>query len=93
MHHFEVPIIVVFTKYDQFLRNVEIDLEDHYEGQSIDVSKEEIETTAKEIFEEHFLGPLGEGVPWVQLRGRFRLKYPGNILIFFDSLEQARGTL
>ncbi len=78
---------MLFTKYDQFLRNVEIDLEDRYEGQSINVSKEEIETAAMGIFDEHFLGPLGEGVPWVWLRGRFRIKYPGNILIFFDSHE------
>jgi len=84
----------VFTKYDQFLRNVEIDLEDrHYEDPSIDASKEAKETAAKGIFEEHYLGPLGEGVPWVTLRGGFRIKYPGNILMCFDSYEQARGTL
>ncbi len=84
----------MFTKYDQFLRNVEIDLEDcNYDDPNVNASKEAKETAAKEIFEEHFLGPLGEGVPWVWLRGGFRVKYPGNILIFFDSHEQARGTL
>ncbi len=57
---------MVFTKHDQFLRNVEINLEDgKYEDPRIGVSKEAIEKAAKEIFEEHFLGPLGEGVPWV----------------------------
>jgi hypothetical protein len=28
MKHFEVPIIAVFTKYDQFLYNVEMDVLD-----------------------------------------------------------------
>ncbi len=84
----------MFTKYDQFLRNVAIDLEDlNYDDPTIDASKEAKEKAAKEIFEEHFLTPLGEGIPWVQMRGGFRVKYPGNILIFFDSHGQARGTL
>jgi len=70
------------------LRNVGIDLEDHHdEDPSIDVSKEAKETAAKEIFEEHFLGSLSEDIPWVQMRGGFRIKFPGNILIFFDSYE------
>ncbi len=84
----------MFTKYDQFLRNVRIDLEDrHHVDKSVDVSKEARETEAKAIFEEHFLGPLGKDIPWVRMRGGFRIKYPGNILIFFDSHEQTRGTL
>jgi len=84
----------VFTKYDQFLRNVGIDLEDrHDQDRRIDVSEKGKARAANEIFEEHFLGPLGKGIPWVQMRGGFRIKYPGNILIFFGSYEQARGTL
>ncbi len=84
----------MFTKYDQFLRDVEIDLEDrNYEDPSIDVSKEAREKAAKEIFEEHFLGPLGEGVPWVRLRGGFRVNWLASILMFFDSHEPARGSL
>jgi len=66
------------------LRNVAIDLDDcNYDNPSIDASKEAKEKAAKRIFEEHFLGPLGEGIPWVQMRGGFRIKYAGNILIFF----------
>jgi len=76
------------------LRNVGIDLEDrHYEDPSIDVSKEAMEKVAKEIFEQHFLGPLGEGIPWVQLQGGSRIKNTGNILIYFDRHEPERGTL
>ncbi len=84
----------MFTKDDQFLRNVGFDLEDRkLEDQSIDVSKEAKEKAAKEIFEEHFLNPLGEGVPWVRLRGGFRVEWLDKLLMFFDSDEQARGTL
>ncbi len=84
----------MFTKYDQFVRNVEIDLEDcNYYDPNIDASMEAKEKAAKDIFAEHFLGRLGKGIPWVRLRGEFRVKYPGNILIFFDSHEQARGAL
>ncbi len=63
------------------------------EGPSIILSEEVKEKAAKEIFEEHFLDPLGEGVPWVQLRGGFRAKCLDKLLMFFDSYEQARGTL
>ena len=60
----------MFTKYDQFLRNTEFDLEDrNREGPSIDVSKKAKKKAAKEMFEKHYLGPLGEGVPWVRLEG------------------------
>ncbi len=64
----------MFTKYDQFLINVGIDLEDrNYEDPSIDVSEEAKEKVAKEIFEEHFLGPLGKGTPWARLQGELRV--------------------
>jgi len=76
------------------LRNVAIDLADrNYEDTSIDLSKEATENAAKVIFEEHFLGPLGEGVRWVSLRGEFRVKCVNIVLIVFDSYEQGWGTL
>jgi len=60
----------VFTKYDQFLIDVGTDLKQrNYEDPSIDASKEAKEKAAKEIFQEHFMRPLGEGVPWVRLQG------------------------
>ncbi len=76
-----MPVIVVFTKYDQFLRNVEIDMED--KDPSIDLSEVAKEKAAKEIFEEHFLDPLGESVPWVRLRGGVRVKMPRQIADVF----------
>ena len=77
------------------MRNVEYDLEDqHNEDPSIDVSKEAIEKAANEIFNEHYLGPIG-GVRWVRLRGEFWVtgKCLGEILMLFDSYEQTRGTV
>ena len=63
MQHFQVPVIAVFTKYDQFLRNVKIDVldyPDHYLNRSVS-------EVAKERFQEHYLHPLGEDVQYVQL--------------------------
>jgi len=69
------------------LRNVGIDLEDcNYEDPSIDASKEAKEKVARERFEEHFLGPLGEGVPWVRLQGDFRVKWLGKLTDFLCQL-------
>ena len=69
MKHFEVPIIVVFTKYDHFLRNVRIDVLDDpdlYPDRSVS-------EVAKERFEEHYLHPLGGDVRYVQLQSELQL--------------------
>ena len=63
MKHLEVPIVLVFTKYDQFLRNVTMDVLDDPDLY-LDRSVSEV---AKDRFEEHYLHPLGDGVRYVQL--------------------------
>ena len=63
MQHFQVPVIAVFTKYDQFLRNVKMDVLD-YPDKYLNRSVSEV---AMEQFEEHYLHPLGEDVGYVQL--------------------------
>ena len=63
MQHFQVPVIVVFTKYDQFLRNVKDDMLDYPD----DYLNKSVSEVAKERFEEHYLYPLGEDVGYVQL--------------------------
>ena len=84
----------MFTKYDQFLRDVRIDLEYcNYKDPSIDVSKEANEKAAKEIFEEHYLRPLGDGVMWVRLQCEFGIKCLGNVPMFFNRYGQERDTL
>jgi hypothetical protein len=61
--HFQVPVIAVFTKYDQFLFNVEMDVSndpDKYLNRSVS-------EVAKDRFQEHYLYPLGDDVGYVQL--------------------------
>ncbi|KAH9163053.1 GTP-binding protein [Lactarius sanguifluus] len=62
-----VPVIAVFTKYDQFRRNVEIDLMDY--GNPDDGVTE----VTEKLFQEHYLRPLGDHVVFVRLeRGQNR---------------------
>jgi hypothetical protein len=68
MKHFEVPIVVVFTKYDQFLRNVQMDVSDDPDNY-LDRSVSEV---AKERFREHYLCSLGD-VGYVQLESELQV--------------------
>ena len=63
-----MPVIAVFTKHDQFLRNVKIDLEDY--GNSGD----SISDTAERLFKEHYLRHLGDGARFVRLESSFTVK-------------------
>ena len=74
-HEFPVPVIVVFTKYDQFLRNVKWHLEDY--GNPDD----DITDAAERQFREHYLSHLGDGVRFVQLQSMFSTKYDSCVLI------------
>ncbi|KAH8991805.1 GTP-binding protein [Lactarius hatsudake] len=56
-----VPVISVFTKYDQFQQNVRIHVEDF--GSPDD----DIFDVAEKQFEEHYLLPLGDDVRFVRL--------------------------
>ncbi|KAH9035533.1 hypothetical protein EDB85DRAFT_867852 [Lactarius pseudohatsudake] len=61
-----VPVIVVFTKYDQFRRNVKINLED-YGNRGDDVTE-----VTKKVFQEYYLHPLGDRVRFVRLEQMHR---------------------
>jgi hypothetical protein len=78
MKHFEVPVIVVFTKYDHFLRNVRMDMDDSdlYTGRSVS-------EVAKEQFQEDYVHPLGDDVKYVQLESELQVICQGHILMFF----------
>jgi hypothetical protein len=65
MHRFPVPVIAVFTKYDQFLRNVTMHLEDY--GNPDD----DLSDAAESQFKEYYLAHLGDGVRFVQLESPF----------------------
>jgi hypothetical protein len=77
IHCFEVPVIVVFTKYDQFLRNVTMHVLD-YPDEYPDSDASEV---AEKIFREYYLLPLGEAVRFVRLESKFRTKCQDSILI------------
>ena len=78
MPHFQVPIVAVFTKYDQFLRNVKMDVDDQEKCLNRSVSE-----VAKELFQEHYLHPLGDDVGHVQLQSKLRAICQGQMLMLF----------
>jgi hypothetical protein len=77
--HLEVPVIVVFTKYDQFLRNVRMDVLDDPDLY-LDMSVSEV---AKERFQEDYVHPLGDDVRYVQLESELPVICQSHMLMFF----------
>ena len=77
MHHFEVPVVVLFTKYDQFWRNVEMHLADYPN----EFPESNVSDVVDQIFEEHYLHPLGDEVRFVRLASEFGFKGHGYILM------------
>ena len=66
MGKFPVPVIAVFTKYDQFKRNIKMKLEDEaYEGGPEKVFETEVES----VFNHYYLAGLGRAPPFVRLEG------------------------
>ena len=60
---FEVPVIAVFTKYEQFLYNVAMDVSDYPDRHSDnDISLSEV---TEKLFQEYYLHPLGDDVRYV----------------------------
>ena len=81
-----MPVIAVFTKYDQFLRNVALHLFDYpNEYPDSDVSE-----VAEKRFQERYLHPLGDGIRFVRLQSRFRVKYQECMLMFFGRNAHAK---
>ena len=65
MDDFEVPVIAVFTKYDQFKRNIKMKLEDEaHEGRG---AGKIFETEVESVFNHHYLASLGKTPPFVRL--------------------------
>ncbi|KAF8258554.1 hypothetical protein EI94DRAFT_1754288 [Lactarius quietus] len=58
-----VPVIAVFTKYDQFLRNVKMDVSD-YPDKYPDSNGDQV---AEKLFQDHYLRPLGTNAKYVRL--------------------------
>ncbi|KAF8256781.1 hypothetical protein EI94DRAFT_190853 [Lactarius quietus] len=58
-----VPVIAVFTKYDQFLCNVEMDMFDEPDK----YPDGDVYQVAEKLFQDHYLHPLGDDVKYVRL--------------------------
>ena len=71
LHRFPVPVIAVFTKYDQFLHNVKMHVEDY--GNPDDNLTDVVESQ----FNEHYLAHLGDGARFVRLESPFSIEYGG----------------
>ena len=63
---FQVPVIAVFTKYDQFKRNIKMKLED--EGRGL-LAGAQLDTEAERVFKQHYLASLSGPPPLVRLEG------------------------
>jgi len=70
-----VPIIAVFTKYDQFKLNVEMKLQD--EGE--DSLPEVIEEKVKELFQAEYLGMISGQPRYITLESMTALSSGGSI--------------
>jgi hypothetical protein len=78
--HFQVPVIVVFTKYDQFLRNVQMDVLDD-PNKYPDRSVSEV---AGQVFQEHYLCPLGNDIGYVRLESELQVICQGHMLMLLE---------
>ena len=58
----EVPVIAIFTKYDQFKRNIEMNLEDEGRDRKMDLN-----TEVEKIFNAHYLAGLNGPPPFIRL--------------------------
>lgn len=65
VHDLAVPVIAVFTKYDQFKLNVEMELEDHGDPDGLG------STAPEKWFWEHYLYHLDVGARFVQLESAY----------------------
>ena len=61
---FQVPVIVVFTKYDQFKRNLKMKL--HDEGRDLETH---FKTEVESVFKRDYLASLSGPPPFVRLEG------------------------
>ena len=66
MWDFPVPVIAVFTKYDQFKRNIKMKLEDEDRDLEIDLNAE-----AENIFKQHYLDSLNGPPPFIRLESEY----------------------
>ena len=62
MWNVQVPVIAVYTKYDQFKRNIRMKLEDEGCDPEIDLNVE-----VESLFNQHYLASLNGPPPYIRL--------------------------
>jgi hypothetical protein len=67
----QVPVIAVFTKYDQFRRNIKMKLEDQNRDPAL------LDAEAESIFSQHYLARLGSLPPFIGLESEVSDNYRG----------------
>jgi hypothetical protein len=78
---FQVPVIAVFTKYDQFRREIRMKLEDQRRDPGT-----ELDAVIESIFNQHFLASLMGPPPFIRLESEgFDSERTRTILIFFPA--------
>ena len=61
---FQVPVIAVFTKYDQFKRNIKMKSEDEGRGT---LAGAQLDTEVESVFNQYYLASLSRPSPFVRL--------------------------
>ena len=69
----------MFTKYDQFLLNVRMDVSD-YPDQYLDSNAYQV---AEKIFQDHYLRSLGTNAKYVRLESESIVRYLAHVLMYF----------
>ena len=64
---FKVPVIAVFTKYDQFKHDIKMNLEDEGGDREIDFNAE-----VESVFNQHYLAGLNGTPPFIRLESEDR---------------------
>ena len=67
MWDFQVPVIAVFTKYDQFKRNVRMKLQDD----GCDPDGMDLNTAVEDKFKQHYLAGLNGSPPFIRLESEY----------------------
>jgi len=60
--HFQVPVIAVFTKFDQFKRDIKMKLQDEGCDPEMDLNAE-----VENIFNQHYMAYLNGPPPFIRL--------------------------
>ena len=62
----QVPVVALFTKYDQFKHDIKMKLEDEDEDDH-PLAEADIDTEVKRVFEQQYLARLGGPPPFICL--------------------------